>query len=88
MAGKESLLHVKRTIFLLQHFPELSQGSGRNMGGLRGKLSKKSISNFSACKPAPFPAALVPMSLLPIPFPGVLGEKPVANECLALRDSL
>ena len=48
------------------------------MGGLRGKLSEKGISNGSACKPAAFPA-LVPMSLLqhagPRPFPRDAGGK-------------
>lgn len=69
---------TRRQIFVLQHFPEISPGWGRNMGGLRRKLSKKGISNCSECKPPPFPA-LVSVALFqqasPHPFPRDAGGK-------------
>lgn len=85
---------MRKEIFLFQHFPELSLGLGRNMGGIRGKLSKKVSSSGSDCKPAPFPALVpCPSSKLQvsIPFPGVLEERSVANvysSSQALGDSL
>lgn len=79
---------MRRQIFLFQHFPEFSLGLGRNMVGIRGKLSKKVISSGSDCKPAPFPPLVpCPSSKLQvsIPFPGVLEERSVANVYLSLQ---
>lgn len=85
---------TRRQIFLLQCFPEISSGWGRNMGGLRRKLPKKGILNCSECKPPPFPA-LVAVALFqlssPHPFPRILEERCVARAYLffqALGDHL
>lgn len=48
------------------HFPELSPGSGRKVGGQKGQFAKRGTSNGSACKPA----------LLESVFPGISPHAP------------
>lgn len=69
---------TRRQIFLLQYFPAISPGWGKNIGGVRRKLSKKGILNCSECKPPPF-STLVSVALFqqtsPHPFPWDAGGK-------------